>query len=176
MDYLRHEFRHPHYAADDPGYSGGFRSRNPTYRSDCARFARHPNDGWYVDITQAVQGLSNKAVVTVGCMFVLSRALVKTGLLEAAAHRLSNWLGSRRWMAVSILLLAVSLFSGFLNNNAIVAIFIPLVMTLCRRLRLSPSKVLIPLSYSAIVGGTLTLIGTSTNLLVSAMAEDAGNG
>jgi di/tricarboxylate transporter len=107
-------------------------------------------------------------------MFVLSHALVKTGLLEAAAERLSNWLGSKRWMAVSILLLAVSLFSGLLNNTAIVAIFIPMVMTLCRRLHLSPSKVLIPLSYSAIVGGTLTLIGTSTNLLVSAMAEDAG--
>jgi len=128
----------------------------------------------YVDVTQAVQGLSNKAVVTVGCMFVLSHALVKTGLLEAAADGLSKRMGSRRWLTVSILLSVVSLLSGFLNNTAVVAIFIPLVMTLSRRLHLSPSKVLIPLSYASIIGGTITLIGTSTNLLVSSMAESAG--
>ncbi len=123
---------------------------------------------------RALAGFSNRAVVAIGGLFVLSRALVKTGLLELFADWLSRRLGRRPWLAIGVLLMTVGLLSGFLNNTAIVAIFIPLVMSLCARFELSPSKVLIPLSYVAIVGGTLTLIGTSTNLLVSALVEDAG--
>jgi Na+/H+ antiporter NhaD/arsenite permease-like protein len=127
-----------------------------------------------VSADQALKGLSNKAVVTVGCMFVLSHALVKTGLLEILENKLSDNVRQRAWLAVAVLLCSVGLLSGFLNNTAVVAIFIPLAMSLCRRFSLSPSKVLIPLSYVSMLGGTLTLIGTSTNLLVSSIAEQAG--
>ncbi len=127
-----------------------------------------------VDIDQAVSGFSNKAVITVGCMFVISHALVKTGLLEIIADRFGRRLQHRQWLGIAALLFIVGMLSGFLHNTAIVAIFIPLAMDLCRRFQLSPSKVLIPVSYVSIVGGTLTLIGTSTNLLVSALAEQAG--
>jgi di/tricarboxylate transporter len=123
---------------------------------------------------EAVAGFSNKAAVAIGGLFVLSHALMKTGVLEVAADRLSDKTRGRPWLGIGILLAAVGLCSGFLNNTAMVAISIPLVMKLCRRLEMSPSKVLIPLSYASIFGGTLTLIGTSTNLLVSAVVEQSG--
>lgn len=123
---------------------------------------------------EAVAGFSNKATVTIAGLFVLSHALMKTGLLEIAADRLGEFSKERPWLGIAVLLLCVGVFSGFLNNTAIVALAIPLVMKLCGRLGLSPSKVLIPLSYASIFGGTLTLVGTSTNLLVSAVVEEAG--
>ncbi len=123
---------------------------------------------------EAVAGFANKATVTIAGLFVLSHALMKTGLLEIAAERLGERSQERPWLGIAVLLLAVGVFSGFLNNTAIVALAIPLVLKLCGRLGLSPSKVLIPLSYASIFGGTLTLVGTSTNLLVSAVVEEAG--
>ena len=127
-----------------------------------------------VDVDEAIEGLSNKAVVTVGAMLVLSHALVKTGVLGVAADRLANAADPNGWLAFGTVLVVASVLSGFLNNTAVVAIFIPLVTDLCRRFHVSPSKVMLPLSYACIAGGTLTVIGTSTNLLVSAIAEDNG--
>jgi len=127
-----------------------------------------------VSADEAVSGFSSKAVVAVAGLFVLSHALMKTGVLEVAADRLGESSKDRPWFGIGVLLCFIGVFSGFLNNTAMVALAIPLVMKLCRRLGLSPSKVLIPLSYASIFGGTLTLIGTSTNLLVSAVMEEAG--
>jgi len=127
-----------------------------------------------VSVDEAILGLSNKAVVTVGAMLVLGHALVKTGVLAAAADRLANATGSRAWLAMGLVLVVASVLSGFLSNTAVVAIFIPLLIDLCRRFHLSPSKFMLPLSYVSIAGGTLTVIGTSTNLLVSAIAEENG--
>jgi di/tricarboxylate transporter len=125
-------------------------------------------------VDEAISGLSNKAVVTVAAMLILGQALVKTGVLAAAADRLAEATGARSWLAMSLVLVVSGMLSGFLNNTAIVAIFIPLIVDLCRRFHVSPSKFMLPLSYAAIAGGTLTVIGTSTNLLVSAIAEDNG--
>jgi len=128
----------------------------------------------FVEPAEAVAGLSNKAVVTIGALFILSRALVKTGALEYGAFYLSYRFGKQKWLAVAIFLAVVGLLSGFLNNTAIVAVFIPLAMSLCRRLEISPSRLMLPLSYVSILGGCLTVIGTSTNLLVSSLAEAYG--
>ena len=127
-----------------------------------------------VTVDQALSGFSNKAVIAIGCLLVLSHALTRTGLIAVAAERLADWAGERYWLGVGVLLVAVALLSGFLNNTAVVAIFIPLVLDFCRRRGMSPSKLLLPLSYASIFGGTLTLIGTSTNLLVSSIAQEAG--
>jgi di/tricarboxylate transporter len=127
-----------------------------------------------IDAESAAAGFSSKAAVAIGGLFVLSHALMKTGVLEVAADRLSERSRERPWLGIGVLLCAVGVLSGFLNNTAVVAMAIPLVMKLCRRLELSPSRVLIPLSYASIFGGTLTLIGTSTNLLVSAVIEKEG--
>ena len=127
-----------------------------------------------LSLEQAISGLSNKAVVTIAAMFLLSHALVKTGILEVAADRLSRQVGTRKWLGMSIFLGVAGILSGFLNNTAVVAVFIPLAISLCRRFHLSPSKALIPLSFACMAGGTLTLVGTSTNLIVSSVAETAG--
>lgn len=127
----------------------------------------------FIDAKEVFSGFNNKAVITIGALFVMSHALLHTGLLDAVAEWLGSRLGRRPWLAITGLLLAVALLSGFLNNTAVVAIFIPMVMSLTRQLEMSPSKVLIPLSYASIFGGTLTLIGTSTNILVSAILEEA---
>ena len=128
----------------------------------------------FVDTAELFSGFNNKAVITIGSLFVMSHALLHTGLLDAMAEWLGQRLGRYPWMGFVALLAVVSLMSGVLNNTAVVAIFIPMVMSLSRRLELSPSKILIPLSYASIFGGTLTLIGTSTNVLVSSILEDAG--
>ncbi|MBC8479098.1 MAG: SLC13 family permease, partial [FCB group bacterium] len=123
---------------------------------------------------QAISGFSNKAVITIGAMFILSRSLTMTGFLEVFADKVYKTVGGRKWPTITLFLLIVSIISGFINNTAAVAIFIPLAMNLCQKFHISPTKILIPLSYAAIFGGTLTLIGTSTNLVVSAVMEDEG--
>ncbi len=121
---------------------------------------------------EAVSGFSNKAVITIAAMFVLSRAIEKTGFLEVFSNKLYTLGGNRKWPTIFIFLFSVAIISGFINNTASVAIFIPLAINLCQKFKISPSKLLLPLSYAAIFGGTLTLIGTSTNLVVSSFMED----
>ena len=121
---------------------------------------------------ESINGFSNPAVITIGAIFIMSRALVKTGFLEVFADFLAKKGGNQKWLTIFIFLLTVSIISGFINNTAAVAIFIPLAIDLCQRFRISPTKVLLPLSYAAIFGGTLTLIGTSTNLIVSSVMEE----
>ncbi len=123
---------------------------------------------------EAMAGFSSTAVVAIAGLFVLSHALTKTGVLETIADRMGDRAVARPGPMMLLLLVAVGLGSSALNNTAVVAISIPLVMKLCRRLDLSPSTVLMPLSYASILGGTLTLVGTSTNLLISSLMEDAG--
>jgi di/tricarboxylate transporter len=125
----------------------------------------------FVDLDTAISGFSNKAVLTVAIMFALSHGLVKTGFPEVMVDRLSSISGKSKWLAVGAFLVSASVFSALINNTAAVAILIPVAIQLSRRFQVSPSKVLIPLSYAAIYGGTLTLIGTSTNLLVASMVE-----
>ena len=121
---------------------------------------------------ESINGFSNPAVITIGAIFIMSRALVKTGFLEVFADFLAKKGGNQKWLTIFIFLLTVSIISGVINNTAAVAIFIPLAIDLCQRFRISPTKVLLPLSYAAIFGGTLTLIGTSTNLIVSSVMEE----
>ena len=125
-----------------------------------------------ISLDQAISGFSNQAVITIGCIFVLSRSLVKTGFLEVLARFLYKLGGNNPWLTVFIFLFTVSVVSGFINNTAAVAIFIPVVFKISQRFHISPTKILLPLSYAAILGGTLTLVGTSTNLIVSSIMED----
>ena len=127
-----------------------------------------------IEPREAIAGFSSTAVVAIAGLLVLSHALTKTGILETVADRIGDRARAKPGLVMVLLLFAVSIGSGALNNTAVVALSIPLVMKLCRRLDMSPSKLLMPLSYASILGGTLTLIGTSTNLLVNSLMEDAG--
>jgi di/tricarboxylate transporter len=126
-----------------------------------------------LDVDEALAGFSSNAAVAIGSLFVLSHSLTKAGVLEAMAARLGDTAGTRPWRTMTLLLVLVAVGSGILNNTAVVALSIPLALRLCHRFELSPSKVLLPLSFASILGGTLTLIGTSTNLLVNAVVEDS---
>jgi len=129
-----------------------------------------------ITVDDALSGFSNKAVITIGAMFILSRSLVKTGFLEVFVDFIYNHVGKNKWITITTFLLVVSILSGLINNTAAVAIFIPLAINLCQRFHISPTRLLLPLSYAAIFGGTLTLIGTSTNLIISDFMEQQGHG
>jgi di/tricarboxylate transporter len=118
-------------------------------------------------------GFSGSATLTVAAMFVLSAGLSETGVLERAARLLSR-AGQRPWLLLLVMMLLVGAISAFMNNTAAVAIFLPLVLASARLRKIAPSKLLIPLSYAAQFGGVCTLIGTSTNILVSHIAETQG--
>ena len=92
-----------------------------------------------IGVDEALAGFSNKAVVAIGALFVLSHSLFKSGMIETAAVRVSRLASERRGLAIAGLLAGVSLLSGFLNNTAVVAILIPLALDVCRRLEISPT-------------------------------------
>lgn len=125
---------------------------------------------------EGVQGFSNKATITVAFMFVLSAALLKTGALQYVAHRLSNVFRHKFNLGMIMMMLLVAVISAFINNTPVVAVFIPVVIKIAQSSGQSPAKMLIPLSFASIFGGTCTLIGTSTNILVSGIAEKEGIG
>lgn len=124
---------------------------------------------------EAISGFSNPATITVGAMFVLSAALQKTGALTAVGQ-LVTWLGRFPWLLMAVMMVTAGVASAFINNTPVVAVMLPLILGVCTRRKISPSKLLIPLSYASQFGGVCTLIGTSTNLLVSAISERAGYG
>ena len=128
-----------------------------------------------ITIDEAISGFSNKAVITIGAIFIISKSLVKTGFLEVFANFLYKLAGNRKWITFTIFFITTAFISGLINNTAAVAIFIPLAINLCQRFHVSPTKILMPLSYAAIFGGTLTLIGTSTNLLVNDFLENSSS-
>jgi len=129
----------------------------------------------YLSPTEAVSGFSNPAVITIAFLFVLSHALQKTGVLEYIVIRVNRLASRSKILGTAVYLIAIGITSAFVNNTAIVAIFMPVTIRLAHTYQVSPSKMLIPLSYAAILGGTLTLVGTSTNLLVNSIYSANGN-
>ena len=127
-----------------------------------------------ISADEAISGFSNPAVITVLMMFVLSAGLVQSGVISRLGYRIAEHTSGSKWKASVLLLILVGLISALINNTAAVAVFMPVALQLARHYRFSPSKILLPLSYTAIFGGTITLLGTSTNLLVSSLSAQHG--
>ena len=130
--------------------------------------------GGFLSIEEAISGFSNPAVIVISLLFVLSHALQKTRILEYLIVRINQIVSRSRTVGLGVYLFTISVASALMNNTAIVAVFMPVTIRLAHKYHLSPSKLLIPLSYAAIMGGTLTLVGTSTNLLVNSIFVQNG--
>lgn len=121
--------------------------------------------------TDAIAGFANPATVTIVAMFMLSAGIRESGLVERLGIMLARFTAGDERRTLLATLGATGPTAGFVNNTPVVAVFIPMITEVANRNQISPSKLLLPLSYAAILGGTLTLIGTSTNLIASNLAD-----
>ena len=130
--------------------------------------------GGFLTVEEAISGFSNPAVITIALLFILSQGLQKTRILEYLIVRINKLVSQSKNLGLGVYLLTIAFASALMNNTAIVAVFMPVTIRLAHQYHMSPSKLLIPLSYAAIMGGTLTLVGTSTNLIVNAVYIENG--
>jgi di/tricarboxylate transporter len=127
-----------------------------------------------IDADEAFSGFSNAAPITVAALYVVAAGVEKSRALELVAWRLLPTKAAGERSDLARVLVPTASASAFLNNTPIVAMVAPTVLAWARRTGRSPSRYLIPVSFAAIVGGVITLIGTSTNLVVSGLLEDSG--
>ncbi|MBK7754486.1 MAG: SLC13 family permease [Flavobacteriales bacterium] len=123
---------------------------------------------------EALNGFSDQATITVAFMFVLSAALLRTGALSTIGPKLSVLFRTNPVVGMLVFTVVVALLSAFVNNTPVVALMMPVVVQMAHTSGLAPSKLLIPLSYATIVGGVVTLLGTSTNIVVSGVLTTLG--
>lgn len=121
---------------------------------------------------EGVSGFSNSATITVACMFILSAALFKSGAVNGIGIKLSQLFQKSFWLGIIITMLTVSLVSAFINNTPVVAIFIPIMANAAAKSGHTAAKMLMPMSFASMFGGLTTLVGTSTNILVSGIAAE----
>ena len=127
-----------------------------------------PNEG--------IAGFASPAVITVGSMFLISKGMIRTGAVGFISRKVLQYSRGRPKLAVVLILAIVGLASAFINNTPVVVLFIPIILGLSCELNFSPSKFLIPISYASILAGTCTLIGTSTNIIISDLSAMYGFG
>ncbi|MFC6863353.1 SLC13 family permease [Halomicroarcula sp. GCM10025817] len=130
-----------------------------------------PGDG-VSPLARGLSGFASTATITVLAMFILSDGVQRTGIVQMLGHRLATLTGENESRQLGATVGLVAPISGFINNTAAVAILLPMVTDIAHNGKVSPSKLLLPLSYASMFGGMLTLIGTSTNILASQISAE----
>lgn len=133
-----------------------------------------PDGSDRLDLRSLFSGFANPALIAVLALLVLGEGLTRTGFLDVSANTVIHWAKSNPVTAVAMLLIVVMAFSAVLNNIPVVVLFVPIMQAVTRRFRQSPSRYMMLLSYASVLGGMTTLIGSSTNLLVSLELDDLG--
>ncbi len=127
-----------------------------------------------LSVDEAFSGFASPAVVTVWAVFIISGCLRRRGAAQVLTKQLLRLAGNRETCLLLIIMLAAGIMSAFMNNIGAVAILMPSVIAVGRKLRISPSKLLMPLAFAALLGGNMTLIGTPPNILAASLMQDAG--
>ncbi|MCB0446151.1 MAG: SLC13 family permease [Gelidibacter sp.] len=123
---------------------------------------------------EGFSGFNHPATLTLGCIFVVSGGVFNSGILDGLSYRIIKLAKIHYLVALVVFCLITAVFSAFINDTAVVALMLPIALTVCRETNISPAKLLMPISFAALFGGTCTLIGTSTNILVSSYAKKYG--
>ncbi len=130
-----------------------------------------------LNVSEAFAGFGNDIVITIAGLFVLTGGLVKTGVVDVVGRRLHRIAGGNEFKLTALIMFTAAACASVMKNTTTTAMFVPVVLGIAHRARVQPSKLLMPLAFGAILGGTCTLIGTSTNLAVSgALAKLGQNG
>jgi di/tricarboxylate transporter len=125
-------------------------------------------------IREAFAGFSSDIVIVLAALFVLSGALIKTGVMENFGSAISKIAGTSRTRVLLVLMPATACIAAFLHNTTTTAVFLPAVLGLCKKSRLNPSQILIPFAYASMMGGTCTLLASSTTIAASGYMASAG--
>jgi di/tricarboxylate transporter len=125
---------------------------------------------------EALVGFANPALITIACLFIISEGLLRTGAVTFIGRKIIDISRGNFFRILLLSMIVVGSFSIFVNNTPIVAIFIPIILGIASENNISPSKLLLPVSYASMFGGTCSLVGTSTNILVSDISDKLGYG
>ena len=123
---------------------------------------------------QALAGFSNPAVITIGAVFVLSGGLFRTGVADMIGHQVLRLSGHSEMRLIAVIMLTAGTLSAFMNNVGVAALMLPVVLIISNRVKIPPSKLLIPLTFGCLLGGLNTLIGTSPNILANEIVQAYG--
>ncbi|MEJ7625072.1 MAG: SLC13 family permease [Pyrinomonadaceae bacterium] len=125
-------------------------------------------------VGEGVAGFGNDVVITIGGLFILVGGLIKTGLIDLIGRRLHRFAGGNEFVLTALIMATAGLSASVLKNTTTTAMFLPVVIGIAAKAKIAPSKLLMPLAFGAILGGSCTLIGTSTNLAVSGAIQRYG--
>ena len=123
---------------------------------------------------EGISGFANEATITILALFIIGAGLDNSGAINFLGKKLQRFFLNDEWVVIALLMILVGFFSAFMNNTAIVVVFIPILLRISRVTNMNSNRLLMALSFAAMMGGATTVIGTSTNLLVSSMAHDYG--
>lgn len=123
---------------------------------------------------EGFSGFTHPATLTLGCMFVISAAIFKSGIIDGLSNKIIKLAKIHYIIALIVFTVVTALFSAFVNDSAVVAIMIPMALLVCKETGINPSKLLIPISFAVCFGGACTLVGTGTNILISSYAQKSG--